>query len=350
MLSGTLFASEKKEASPRHYRIFMVLWSGEDPLSKGFMDYLRRKGVPVEYIIRNCDQDRKRCHALVPEIRAAKPDLIFTWGTPVCEEIGGRIDAADKENYIWDIPIVSLIVTDPIRSKVIYDLAQTGRNITGVNHVAPVSSHIEAMKSYLRNLKKVATLYNPTETNSRIMITEFGELGPQYGLEVRHYPVPLDSAGKPIPESLPEIIKKISEDGNEFIYMPADTFLSVNMEVVSSTSIQYKLPTFGSTESMFFKSHPLMGLLSRFYDVGLLGGLKAEQILVQKKSPTEIPYEKLKTFSLLLSPDVYQKIKIYPPLTILKIAELIHPSGTKNIDKNSEIKSQNSERTIWDLF
>lgn len=308
----------------------MVLWSGEDPLSKGFMDYLRRRNIPVEYIIRNCDQDRKRCHGLVPEIRQLKPDLIFTWGTPVCEEIGGRIDDQNKEDYIWDIPILALIVTDPLRSRVIYDLQKTGRNITGVNHVAPVSSHIESMKTYMKSLKRIGALYNPTETNSKIMVEELITLGPKFGVDIRLYPIHLDSTGKPMAESIPEIIKKIAQDGQQFIYMPADTFLSVNMQTVIETATKFKLLTFGSTESMFFSSsHPLMGVLSRFYDVGLLGGVKAEDILLKQIDPKEIPYQKLGNFSLLISPDVFRRIKIYPPITMLKIAEFVASEGTK---------------------
>lgn len=332
MCSTTCLCSAQTPSPEKRYRIYMVLWSGEDPLSKGFMDYLRRRNIPVDYIIRNCDQDRKRCHGLVPEIRQLKPDLIFTWGTPVCEEIGGRIDDQNKQDYIWDIPIIALIVTDPIRSRVIYDLKRTGRNITGVNHVAPVSSHIEAMKTYMKSLKKIAALYNPTETNSKIMVEELITLGPKFHVDISLYPIHLDGAGKPIPESIPEIIKKIAQDGQQFIYMPADTFLSVNMKAVIETATQFRLLTFGSTESMFFSnSHPLMGVLSRFYDVGLLGGVKAEDILLKQVNPKEIPYQKLGNFSLLISPDVFRDIKIYPPITMLKIAEFVASQGTKTI-------------------
>lgn len=314
------------------FKVYMVLWSGEDPLSKGFQDYLHRKKIPVEYVVRNCNLDRKKCHTLVKEIRVLKPDLIFTWGTPVCEEIGGKIDASNKDEYIWDIPIVALIVTDPIRSKVIYDLKNPGRNITGVNHVAPVSSHIETMKSYLKDLKTVAAFYNPNETNSRIMVEELNSLSRKFNVQVKIYPVHVDKDNAPIVSSIPTVMQQIKSDDCDFIYMPADTFLSVNMEIVSKLAKDYRIPTFGSTESMFFtEHHPLLGVLSRFYDVGLLGGVKAEQILMDKKDPQDLPYEKLSTFSILIAPDVFKSIKIYPPISMVKISEIVPQKGTKDL-------------------
>lgn len=320
-------------APQKTFKIYMVLWSGEDALTKGFMDYLKRQNIPAEYIIRNSNQDRKKAHELVKEIRELKPDLIFTWGTPTCEEIGGKIDAPNKGDYIWDIPMVSLIVTDPIAAKLIYSLEKPGRNITGVNHVAPETAHIEAMKGYKSSVKKIAAFFNPAETNSQIMVDRMIRDSGNFGVEVKAYPVTLDENKKPIPASIPGIIEQIHRDKADFIYMPADTFLSVNMATVVEGVIKYKIPTFGSTESQFFgEKKPLMGLLSRFYNVGLLGGFKAEQILMGGMKPEDIPYEKLKNFSLLISPDMFKAIGVYPPLSMLGYAEILpqQPQKQKN--------------------
>ena len=66
-----------------------------------------------------------------------------------------------------------------------------------------------------------------------------------------------------------------------FPEFPLNTFLSSNMPIISATASEHMIPTFGSTESMFFKGHPLVGFLSRFYNVGLFGGAKAEEILIK---------------------------------------------------------------------
>lgn len=305
------------------YHVFMVLWVGEDSLSKGFMDYLSFKKIDVKYTIRNCAEDRKKCHDLVPEIRAAKPDLIFTWGTPVCEEIAGKIDEPKKDEYIWDIPILALIVTDPIKSKIIYDLVKPGRNVTGVNHVAPENAHLETILSYEKSTKKIAALFNPAETNAQIMVDRFLKLADKYQIEIKAFPISLDQNGKPAPQDIISKITQIKQWGGDFIYMPADTFLSQNISTVVKTANSFRIPTFGSTESMFFKGHPLLGLLSKFYDVGQFGGIKAESILLEGKQPHNIPYEKLSHFSLLIAQDVFLDIRKYPPLSMLSYADIL---------------------------
>jgi len=306
------------------FTIYVILWAGKDMLFKGFADYLERQKIKTNYVFKFCQQDKEKCHSFVKEIKQAKPDLIFTWGTSACEAIAGTIDAPNKQDYIWDIPIVSLIITDPIKSKVIFDLNKTGRNVTGVNHVAPVSSHIQAMKDYLKDLKKVAALYNPKEGNAKIMVAELKKLGPEYGLEITDHPVPLDENNNPAPSMIPGEIDKIAAEKNQFVYIPPDTFLSTNIGTVMDTVVKHKLLTMGTTELAFFSNkRPLMGFLSRYYDVGLFGGFKAEQILIHGEKPETIPFEKLKNFSLLLSPEVFRTIKIYPPLSILKYAEIM---------------------------
>ena len=326
-------ASAVNQKISKPFKIFMVLWSGEDQLTKGFKDYLKRENIPTEYIIRNCAQDRNKCREFLKEIKKEKPDLIFTWGTAICEEIAGKIDAPNKSDYIWDIPIVSLIVTDPIAAKLIYSLEKPGRNVTGVNHVAPVTSHLETMKTYKKDLKKIAALYNPAETNAVVMVKQIIEQSSKYRVEVKAYPIRLDENKKPIVASISENIEKIAQDGAEFIYMPAETFLSLNMPTVSAEAVKYKIPTFGSTESMFFNGHPLIGLVSRFYNVGLFGGLKAKQILMEKKNPQEIAYEKLKTFSVLIAPDIFRSIKNYPPLEMFGYGEFIAEADNENDNK-----------------
>lgn len=318
------------------FTIYVILWAGKDMLFKGFSDYLERQKIKVNYVFKFCQQNKEKCHNFVKEIKQAKPDLIFTWGTSACEAIAGTIDAPNKQDYIWDIPIISLIVTDPIKSKVIFDLNKTGRNVTGVNHVAPVSSHIEAMKSYLKDLKKVAALYNPKENNAKIMVGELKKLGSEYGLEISDHPVPLDKDNNPSPSLIPMEIDKIAEEKNQFIYIPPDTFLSTNIGVIMEAANKHKILTMGTTELAFFSNQrPLMGFLSRYYDVGTFGGYKAEQVLIHNKKPEEIPFEKLKTFSLLLSAEVFRNIGIYPPLSILNYAEIM-PEVNSEEKRDSE--------------
>ncbi len=306
----------------RSFKIFMVLWNGKTDLEKGFTSYLRGKNINFELEVRDCAGDRTKCHSFVKDIRAYKPDLVYTWGTPACEEIAGKLGSSPQE-YIWDIPIISLIVTDPINSKLIKSLEKPGRNITGVNHVAPLEVQMNSILLYKKDTKLIAAIYNPDETNSVLQVKALALVAKQYGVTVIDLPVFLGADGKPDPSSIPEVVKKAHEKGAEFLYTPPDTFMSVHCQEFVEAANKYNLPIFATTDSMYWKGKPMLGVLSRFINVGLFGGYKAYQILMEGKKIQDLPYDKLSRFSYIVSLDTAKKIGMEPPIPVFRFAEII---------------------------
>jgi putative ABC transport system substrate-binding protein len=137
-------------------------------------------------------------------------------------------------------------------------------------------------------------------------------------------PVKMDPTTKqPDPKSIPILVKEASGKGVEFIYTPPDTFMSVNCAVLVEAANKYKIPTFATTDSMYWKASPLLGMLSRFINVGRFGGYKAYQILMEGKKPEDIPYEKLSRFSYIVSLNTARKIGLEPPVSVFRFAEIV---------------------------
>jgi len=63
--------------------------------------------------------------------------------------------------------------------------------------------------------------------------------------------------------------------------------------------------------------------VSHYYNVGLFAGFKAEKILLRSTRAGDIPIETLKRFSFLVNMETARKINFYPPVMILKFAEII---------------------------
>lgn len=135
--------------------IYMVFTDGPSTIERGFKAYFKEKNIPIQYIERDCagPGNIKKCNRFVEEIKKIKPDLVYTWGTPAALAIAGKIDEPNKDKFLWDIPIISGIIADPIASKIVYDLKDTGRNLTGVNHIPDYDSQVSAMASYLPTKK-----------------------------------------------------------------------------------------------------------------------------------------------------------------------------------------------------
>jgi len=66
-----------------------------------------------------------------------------------------------------------------------------------------------------------------------------------------------------------------------------------------------------------------MGLVSNYANAGAFAGYKAEQILLGKTAAGKVPIETLQRFALVINMKAARLLGIYPPLDLIKIAELL---------------------------
>jgi putative ABC transport system substrate-binding protein len=107
------------------------------------------------------------------------------------------------------------------------------------------------------------------------------------------------------------------------VYLPSDSFVISRSKSLVNLITETGIPTFSATEDPIYTAGALMGLVSRYYNVGQFAGYKAEQILVHKKRPEDIPIETLKRFSFIINMKTAKKLEFYPPIMALKFAEVI---------------------------
>lgn len=146
--------------------VVMVTPRGETILEQVFMQELRRRVGAVRFTLIKPDVNNASEMTALPErIRATKPALIYAWGTPSTLALAGTFDAPK----IDDIPIVFLVVADPLRARLVRDLKVPGRNVTGTSHLAPMSIQLTAMREF-KPFKTLGVVYNPNEVNVKFML------------------------------------------------------------------------------------------------------------------------------------------------------------------------------------
>lgn len=308
------------------YRIYMVLWRGWEAAAQGFKDYFTNQGIPVELIIRDAAQDKSKLPGFVAEAKALKPDLVFTWGTTVSEEMLGRYDSLDPEKNITQIPAVFLAVSQPVGG-VVPSLESSGRNITGTLYLMPVETHVNLIQSY-RPIKRLGMIYNPMERNSQVWAAQLTAAGKAAGIEVISLPVGVEN-GQPQASTIGEKVAELKAARVDFLYIPPDTFLLIYRDVLTQAALDLKIPTFAAAENPVVTSKALFGGVYRYYTVGQLTAYKAEQILVHKIPPKDIPIEAPKRLSVLINMPVVRELGLYPPMNLLGIAEAIDASQAK---------------------
>lgn len=306
-------------ADTRPRRIFMVLPRADVGDAVGFQAYLDGTGMAVEYTRRVVGTDSAKIRAAIDEIRKTKPDLVLSVFTPITQALAGH--AADKDTPIGAIPLVFSSVTDPVASEVVPALSGQGRNVTGTRHIAPIATQLKIMASY-REFKVIAIIYNQLEANMVATVAEMNKLAAEQGFTLIAKPVPVED-GKPREDLLPQLVEQCARKGADFLYLGPDSLVaSKNSPVIAEAALANRLPTFCATELPIKTANILFGLVSRAYNVGGLAGHKAYQILAQGRRAQDIPVETLQRFSLVLRMSVAAELKFYPPMLLLKMAEV----------------------------
>jgi putative ABC transport system substrate-binding protein len=111
------------------------------------------------------------------ELVALQPDLIVTQNTP---------PTAAMLQQTTTIPVIFVIVADPVGSGFVNSLPHPGRNATGFTIMEPtvVSKWLELLKEIAPRITRAALLFNPaTAPYSNIYVTPFKAAAPSFGLE-----------------------------------------------------------------------------------------------------------------------------------------------------------------------
>lgn len=315
-------------AQAQRYTIAMVLPRENQNIETGFINYLQRQGVAVDYVSIRYSGRTGDAEELRRQVRAANPDLIYTWGTPTALALAGRFDKTDGQaSAIRDIPTVFTEVTDPVGAGLIASVEKPQRNVTGVSHVAPLAAQLNTIRAY-RPFKKLGYLDNPAEPNSQLILAQLKEMAKEQKFDIISVALPLLDGGKPDDSQIQASVAQIAQSGADILYIGPITYLAyTRRDEVTQAALDNKLPTFCATESIVRQSHCMVGLFSNGANVGAYAGSMAMQVLVKKKPVESIPASRLQRFSLLVNMQTASALQLYPPMLLLNVAEVINAPG-----------------------
>lgn len=324
VLVGGMIAIRAEAAamsSERPYTVVMVLPRPEQAVELAFKRYLVMHGVRANFLTVRYVDRAGGAAAAVDEVKALKPDLVYTWGTPATLAIAGRYD--EGRAPLGDVPIVFAEVTDPVAVHLLSSLEKPGRNLTGVPHVAPLEAQLKAMRTY-RAFRRIGYIESSREPNSIVVRQELARLTKAERLELIAERVEQNERGEVVPGAVAAAVKRVAERGADVLYIGPSTLLAFTYrDEVASTAANAGLPTFCSTESILRESSCLFGMFSSGDVVGQYAAYKAMRILTRQELPSQIAATPLARFSVMINMPVARQIKLYPPLSLLQIAEIV---------------------------
>jgi len=243
------------------------------------------------------------------ELLALRPDLIVTQNTP---------PTASMLQQTRTIPIVFVIVADPVGSGFVESLPHPGGNATGFTIMEPtvVGKWVELLKEIAPAVNRAAFLFNPaTSPYADIYLKPFKAAAASFAWEAIAAPVH-DAA-----ELESVFAGHAREPKGGMIAMP-DGFLNVHRAEIVSLAARYRLPTIYPWR--FFTE--LGGLLSYGNDQRDLFQLAATYVdrILRGAKPSELPVQAPVKYELVVNLKTAKTLGLdVPPLLQQRADEVI---------------------------
>lgn len=272
-----------------------------DAANKGFVDALKEKGFEdgknIKIEQQNAQGEQANAQTISKQFVDAKKDLIFAIATPA-------VQAA--YNATKDIPIIFTAVTDPVKAEVAKDWKSSGTNVTGTSDKVPVEKQIDLLKKLLPNAKTVGVIYNTSETNSVVQVTELKAAAEKQGLAVKEIGV---TNVNEINQNLASALGQI-----DVLYTPTDNTVASGYALVGKLCLDKNIPIIGAEDAVVTKGG-LASIGIDYYKLGKEAGLKAAEVLSGKK-PSEVEITTLSEMTFTINTDVAKKLNITIPADI----------------------------------
>jgi len=269
----------------------------------GELGYAEGRNLIVER--RFTEGRNERYPALATELVNLKLDLIVAPGTAA---------ALAAKEATSTIPIVTVVVGDPVGSRLIASLARPGGNVTGMSSAAPdiIAKGLQLLKEGAPRLSRVAVLRNAT---TPVYVTSFKALEvAARTLRVRLQPVDVRSS-KDIESAFAAMTK---ERADALITMD-DPFISLERRRIADLALQHRLPTVSSV-----RSHPEAGALMSygpsFTDLFWRAATYVDKILRGAK-PADLPVEQPTKFELVINLKTAKALGLTIPQSLLLRAD-----------------------------
>jgi len=274
-------------------------------LRQGLSEFGWIEGRNFTFELRLAEGNLNRLSQLADDLVRANVDVIVA---------GSSQGAWAARNATPTIPIVMVIVGDPIQGGLIASLARPGGNLTGVTALGQVLNvkRLELLKEILPGLKRVAVLINPASPYTEPFVGESEAGARALGMEVRvaeaRDPGDLDKA----------FGSMINDRADALMVLPDPMFIANGRRILELTT-KYRLPSaFGERESV-----QAGGLL--FYGASLRDMYRRAATYVDKilkgAKPADLPVEQPTTFELAINLRAAKALGLDVPATLLSRAD-----------------------------
>ena len=262
------------------------------------------RNIHLEYRWAAGDIDRTRAYAA--ELVALAPEVLVGNGTPALTAL---------RDATRSIPIVFVVVNDPVGQGFVANLARPGGNITGFSFLeySMVGKSLEMLRQLAPNVHRVAIMFNPaTAPHYTVFLRSFETVPPPSPLEIKAAPVGIEA-------DIERAVAKLAKEPGGGLLVPPDTFTVVHRDLVISSAAQHRVPAI-FTYRQFVREGALISYGPETTDIFQRSASYVDRIL-KGANPGDLPAQAPTKFELAINVRTARTLGLDVPPTLLALAD-----------------------------
>jgi putative ABC transport system substrate-binding protein len=263
-------------------------------------------GRNVEVIQRWGAGDFDRIAVLAKELVASQPAVIITVGTPATVSVKAETET---------IPVVFLVVADPVGAGIVTSLPRPATNISGVANpeAAFGSKLLSLLKKVAPDIRHAAAVFNPdtAPAGGRYYLDSFMAAASSLSIEAF-------AAGVRSDADIEQTVKRLGQQRGGLVGFP-DVFMNAHRGTVISLALQNKVPTIYDSAT-FAKEGGLLRYGASFAVIYRRTAFYVDRIL-RGNRPNELPVELPTKYEFVINLKTARAIGVNISADLLSIAD-----------------------------
>jgi putative tryptophan/tyrosine transport system substrate-binding protein len=296
-------------AQPETYKIGIlqlvdVLADVEEGFKAGMTDLGYTEGEKVNYLQRNAQGNMDDLQRFAHEFVDEKVDLIVSITTPSSV-------TAMKASEGTGIPVVFIMVSDPVGAGLVEHLTKPGGRVTGIidGDMETVGKRLELLLKIAPETKRVLSVYSyeeallPAEENLR-------QAAMTLGVELVERQVHTTDEAR-------AAFRAIQPGEADAIFLQSDGLIVDAQDAILEVGLRDRLPQVGPGGVSQFA---VASYGANFHRAGVQGASLADKIL-KGADPASVPVELPRKFDLILNRGIAEKMGLTIPVDVLGLAD-----------------------------
>jgi len=250
--------------------------------------------------------DVGRIRGDVTELAGHRPDIIVA---------NGRVNLSEAVQVIRSIPIVFVLVNDPVGQGFISSLARPGGNVTGFTFVeyAMFGKSLELLKKVAPAVTRVGFIFNPD------MSAYYDQFLPAFETHARQYSIELTVARVGTEAEIDAAVAKLAATSGGGLMVPPDSYTLVHRARIVQSTARHRIPAIYSYRQLI-KEGGLMSYGPETSDIFRRSASYIDRIL-KGANPAELPAQAPTKFEFGINLKAATTLGLTVPPTVIALAD-----------------------------